>query len=264
MTFPTITGTIYSSMKMTELNMKWQQRKANPRLAKEKEEDPQRARMREDLENMRKGNILSSINSKLNAGAELTDEELAYLKQNSPGLYREAMEVKREREAYEKALKRCKTKDEVERLNANQMQKYLSQAKTVSNNPSLSKGEKRAQLEKILKRVMGIQSEHLKFVATKEYAELPREYEEKKKEKKEKETSLQLEKKEDLLPQDFQKVKDLLEQALSEAGLESERKETAPAETSSAKTSPETPDSQPEAAGTDEKPAPAPSLSVRV
>ncbi|MCI8441038.1 MAG: hypothetical protein HFG27_00705 [Provencibacterium sp.] len=213
-------------MKLMGLNMKWQQRQSAAFRAKEKQEDPDRARMREDLENMKKSSILSGINSKLNAGAELTDEEMAYLKQNNPQLYQEALDIKREREAYEKALKKCKTKDEVERLNANRMQMYLSQAKAVANNPSIPQGEKKAQLEKILKRVMGIQSEHMKFTATKEYADLPREYEEEKKKKKAEKNEPRLEKK-DLVPNDFKEVKELLEKALSEA---QEAADSAPAE----------------------------------
>ena len=53
------------------------------------------------------------------------------------------MEIKREREAYKHALKNCKTKDEVERLNTNKMNQFLSQAKTISSNPqSVERGEK--------------------------------------------------------------------------------------------------------------------------
>ena len=252
-------------MKIAKLNMKWQQRQSASFRAKEKQEDPERARMREDLEQMRKSNILSGINSKLNAGAKLTDEEMAYLKQNNPQLYQEALEVQREREAYEKALKKCKTKDEVERLNANRMQMYLSQAKAVANNPSIPQGEKKAQLEKILKRVMGVQSEHIEFTASKEYADLPREYEEEKKKKKQDEDGPRIEKKE-LIPEDFRKVRELLEKAMDEAEKAADSshpaKEMSKAEKSPAPqpAAPQKPDAG--SATTQEKNG-SPSLSIR-
>lgn len=176
-----ISGSIYNSLKLMNLGIKWQQRKADPTKPKEDEEDPQRAqlerRLQEQLESTNKSNILAAIDGKLKAGGELTKEELEYLKANNPQLYEEAMEIKREREAYKHALKNCKTKDEVERLNTNKMNQFLSQAKTISSNPNLSKGEKKAQLEKILRRVMGIRVEHNRFIQTKEFQDLPREEE---------------------------------------------------------------------------------------
>ncbi len=176
-----ISGSIYNSLKLMKLGIKWQQRKADPTRPKEDEEDPQRAqlekRLQEQLESTKKSNILAAIDGKLKAGGELTKEELEYLKAHNPKLYEEAMEIKREREAYKNALKNCKTKEEVERLNTNKMNQFLSQAKAIRNNPNLPKGEKVAQLEKILRRVMGIQTEHNRFIQTKAYQDLPREEE---------------------------------------------------------------------------------------
>ncbi len=176
-----ISGSIYNSLKLMKLGIKWQQRKADPTKPKEDEEDPQRAQLekhlQDQLESTNKSNILAAIDGKLKAGGELTKEELEYLKVHNPKLYEEAMEIKREREAYKQKKKNCKTKDEVERLNTNKLNQFLSQAKTISSNPNLSKGEKKAQLEKILRRVMGIRVEHNRFIQSKAYQDLPREEE---------------------------------------------------------------------------------------
>lgn len=180
-------GSIYGFMKSTELTMKWQQRSNdyNP-YRKGEEDDPERKSLRDSAESVRKGNIAYALNARLNAGSELTSDELAYLKANHPQLYQEAMELKQERAAYKKELEECETKDEVDELKSRKMQQFLAAAKTIQNNPSLPEGAKKAQLEKILKRVMNIQSEHVTFIKSKEYADLPRkaELEENEKERK--------------------------------------------------------------------------------
>ena len=187
-----ISGSIYNSLKLMKLGIKWQQRKADPTKPKEDEEDPQRAQLekhlQDQLESTNKSNILAAIDGKLKAGGELTKEELEYLKVHNPKLYEEAMEIKREREAYKHALKNCKTKDEVERLNTNKLNQFLGEAKAIRNNPNLPKGVKVAQLEKILRRVMGIQTEHNRFIQSKAYQDLPREEELREEKEKKKDT----------------------------------------------------------------------------
>lgn len=169
------TGTIYNSMKIAQLNMKWQQRKDNPNLMQKQDEDPQIRMLKKSAENVRKSNIISAIDGKLKAGGELSDDELAYLKAHNPQLYQEAMEIRQERAAYKKALENCETKEDVERLNSNRIQSALSQVNSIRGNPNIPQGAKVGLMEKIMRRMMGIQSEHQKFIRTKEYADLPRE-----------------------------------------------------------------------------------------
>lgn len=181
-------GSIYGFMKSTELTMKWQQREKNYNpYRKGEEDDPERKSLRDSAESVRKGNIVYSLNARLNAGGELTDDELAYLKTNHPQLYQEAVEIKQERAAYQKELESCETKDDVKELKSRKVQQYLSAAKTIQNNPSLPLGEKQTQLEKILKRVMSTEREHVAFIKSKTYAGLPRKAELEEKEKRAKE-----------------------------------------------------------------------------
>lgn len=186
--FLPMVGSIYNSLKTTELDMKWQQRKKDPNWESMDERSKEIARLQETAADVRKSNVISAINGKLLAGAQLNDQELAYLKQTNPQLYQEAMQISQERRAYEKELENCETKDEVEEKKAAKMQQLLSQAKTISNNPNIPEGEKYKQLTKISARTMGICKEHNRFLKTLRYAQLPREYElEREKKEREKE-----------------------------------------------------------------------------
>lgn len=181
MSFP-VMGSVYNLMKMTELNAKWKQNKDNPnKLKKNKEEeDPQMRQIKqfkEDLERMRKGNIISNLDTKLKSGGMLTDEELEYLKANNPELYQEAIDIKREREEYKKQLQSCKTKEDVEKLKANKMQNFMTAVHAIKGNPNIPKGKKVELLDKILRRSMAIEDEHVKFIQSKDYEELPTEEE---------------------------------------------------------------------------------------
>ena len=131
------------------------------------------ARYQEDLENMRKNDTMNSISNKLRSGQELTPDEVQYLQRNNPALYQEYQEIKSEKEAYERGLKNCKTKEDVERFKINKMNGYLAQAKSVMNNPNIPKGQKKALMEKILGKTMGIEKVHMKFVSSGRYASLP-------------------------------------------------------------------------------------------
>lgn len=172
---PIMSGTIYSMGKMAELESKWKQKKESGKIFQKEMTAEERlmARYQEDLENMRKDDTMNSISGKLRSGQELTPEEVRYLQKNNPALYQEYQEIRSEKEAYERGLKNCKTKEDVERFKINKMNGYLSQAKSVMNNPNIPKGQKKALMEKILGKTMGIEKVHMKFVASGGYAALP-------------------------------------------------------------------------------------------
>lgn len=176
---PIVSGTVRNAVKIAQLDNKWQQKKESGSLF-QKELTPEQQMVnwfQEDMQRMREGNELASISYKLKSGDSLTPEEVEYLQKNAPELYREYMEIRAEKEAYERQLKNCKTKEEVDRLKINKMNGILSQAKSVLNNPSIPKGKKLEMAEKFLMKVMGIQDVHMKFVEDGHYATLPTEEE---------------------------------------------------------------------------------------
>lgn len=175
MALPVI-GSVFQSIRMMGLSMKWQQRKADPTMPREGE-DPQAAMLRKQASDTRKSNAIASIQTKLDSGGELTPEELEYLRINAPTLYEEAMQIKRERAQYKQQLANCKTREEADQLYINKMQGYLSAARTISSNPNLSAAEKKGQLERIARRMIGIQTEQKIFVKNGDYERLPSEQE---------------------------------------------------------------------------------------
>lgn len=177
-----IIGSVHQTMQMMKLNMKWQQRKSNPLMPRE-DEDPEITRLRKQAEDVRKSNALAAIRGKMLSGADLTSEEMEYLKVNNPQMYQQAVEARQEREAYKKQLENCKTQEEVDRLHINRLQSFVSQAKTISNNPNIPKAQKKALLEGIMGRAMGIQSVKQKFVQSGRYERLPSEEEIRKEER---------------------------------------------------------------------------------
>ncbi|TCL57231.1 hypothetical protein EDD76_10993 [Kineothrix alysoides] len=172
-----IAGTIRNAVKLAELDNKWQQRKKNAGKDPAQAADPQIRQFQEDLQRMRENNQMASISAKLKAGAGLTSEEVKYLQKNSPELYREYLEVRNEKEAYERQLKACKTKEEAERLKINKMGRFMAEVKGIMSNGSIPEDKKLELIEKLQKRVMGVQTAHMAFVESAEYQELPSEEE---------------------------------------------------------------------------------------
>lgn len=64
---------------------------------------------------------LQRIKNKLKAGARLTGEEKAFLREHAPDLYRKVIALERERAAYEEQLKAARTRDEAENIRMNRM-----------------------------------------------------------------------------------------------------------------------------------------------
>ena len=183
-----ITGTIRNAVKLAELDNKWQQKKKSGGKAFNKELSPQEKQIKqyeEDLKKMRENDKMASIGTKLKSGAGLTSDEIEYLQKNNPQMYREYMEIKNEKEAYERQLKSCRTKDDVERVKIQKLGRFMAESKSVVNNPNIPEGKKLAMVEKILMKVMGDQKVYMKFVESGAYKALPTDEElaEEKKEK---------------------------------------------------------------------------------
>lgn len=176
---PIISGTVRNAGKLMQLDNKWQQKKAEGKIfAKElTPEERLLNHFQEQLEDMKKSKTMNDISNKVMSGDTLTLEEIEYLKKNNPQLYKTYMEVRAEREAYKKDLEKCKTKEDVDRLKLNKMSSYLSEAKSITNNPNIPKGQKLALIQKILMKATNVQDVHMKFVESGKYAALPTEQE---------------------------------------------------------------------------------------
>lgn len=188
----TMAGTIKRSVRMAVLDQKWQQKKNSfgqdkKKLAEMTAEERQLQDFREQAEQMRKSQKHANIDAKLAAGEELTPEEIEYLRQNNPQALKDYEDTQKERESYKRALRNCRTKEEVERLKYTKMGQFMAEVKKISSNACIPKGKKVALLKRILQQATAIEDEHKEFLKTSRYASLPTEEEAREAEKAEKE-----------------------------------------------------------------------------
>lgn len=188
----TMAGTIKRSVRMAALDQKWQQKKNSfgqdkKKLTEMTAEERQLQDFREQAEQMRKSQKHANIDAKLAAGEELTPEEIEYLRQNNPQALKDYEDTQRERENYKRALRNCRTKEEVERLKCTKMGQFMAEAKKISSNACIPKGKKVALLKRILQQATAVEDEHKEFLKTSRYASLPTEEEAREAEKAEKE-----------------------------------------------------------------------------
>lgn len=188
----TMAGTIKRSVRMAALDQKWQQKKNSfgqdkKKLTEMTAEERQLQDFREQAEQMRKSQKHANIDAKLAAGEELTPEEIEYLRQNNPQALKNYEDTQRERENYKRALRNCRTKEEVERLKYTKMGQFMAEAKKISSNACIPKGKKVALLKRILQQATAVEDEHKEFLKTSRYASLPTEEEAREAEKAEKE-----------------------------------------------------------------------------
>ncbi len=122
-------------------------------------------------------NKRNSILQKAYLGAKLTQEEKDYLRTKDPQTWQKLRSIEQEQKSYEKALKKCKTKEDVQRLKAMKVNASLSTIKSVENNPHIPISKK---LEICLQenyRCDKLEQSTQAFVESGEYAMLPTEAE---------------------------------------------------------------------------------------
>lgn len=128
--------------KSMEMQMKWQKKKETGDFTADgstKMNDP----IRQQAEEIRKANadgsskLSAQIDLKLNSGQKLTAEEMEYLRQTDPEKYQKIKSIEAEKENYERELKRCKTKEEVQRVRMAHTAASLSAVNEIKNNPNI-------------------------------------------------------------------------------------------------------------------------------
>lgn len=178
MLLPIISGTIRNTVKLAELDNKWQQKKKSGFLKQNMDaETRQIMQYKEDLEKMRESNQMAAIDAKLKSGKRLTQEEIDYLKKNNPTAYQNYLEVQQEKESYKRKLKSCKTKDDVDELKVTELGNMAAQSKKIANNPCIPEGQKLQLIGNILQKAAALQEVHMKFVESGAYSSLPTEEE---------------------------------------------------------------------------------------
>lgn len=178
--------------KNMKMQMKWKQKQssgnytnhANSLNSKEttSKEQPKSAEeaMLESLQTDSDTSMMQQIRTKMAAGKRLSSKEMDYLKENDPQTYQKAKEIEMEREAYERELKQCKTKEEVQRVKLSHAAAAMASVKEIESNPNIPKGEKLALMMQELAKSNALGESERAFAMSKDYKSLPTEAERKK------------------------------------------------------------------------------------
>ena len=110
------------------------------------------------------------INGKLYCGETLTEEDLLFLKANSPESYQKAVEVIRERKAFREELKKANSKEEASNIGSRKMNALSKELKAANGNIS-------AEMQ-ITTRINNMSKEYSQFIGSKRYKSLPDTYKE--------------------------------------------------------------------------------------
>lgn len=181
-----VTGTIYNTLRLQTLDQKWQQKKDSGDVLSRKEinerenwteADWMKHDFEEQLARNREAEKKTELSNKIMSGETLTPEEEEYLEKNDPQTLQKYRQTKAEKKSYEKKLRSCKTKEEVQRLKTNTLSGYLTAFKKIENDPYIPLSEKLAKAQEMLGKSKNIEAAERKFMTTARYRELPTEEE---------------------------------------------------------------------------------------
>ena len=116
---------------------------------------------------------MQRITNKIYAGSKLTEQEMQYLQKKNPVLYQKMRAVEAEAKQYEEDLKRCKTKDEAQRIKMNKINASVASIRSVESNPNISDADKLAFAQAEQAKMREIEKITTKFIESGAYAALP-------------------------------------------------------------------------------------------
>lgn len=170
--------------KNMEMHLKWQQKKKNNDFTADG--STKLSALDQQAEEMRRAaadgstKLMNQIRLKLNSGKKLTTEEMEYLQKHDPQTYQHVKSMEAEQESYKRELKRCKTKEEVQRVRMSHTAQSLSAVNNIKNNPAIPEGKKLGLIMQELQKHQALQEVTREFVESGKYEKLPTEAERRK------------------------------------------------------------------------------------
>lgn len=164
--------------KNMEMQIKWNKKKAMGDFTADgsmKLNDPVR-RQAEEIRKSRKdgsSQLSAQIDLKLQSGKKLTPEEMDYLQKTDPQKYQKIKAMEAEQKNYEKELKRCKTKEEVQRVRMAHTASSLDAVNSIKNNPAIPEEKKFELIMQEHYKHMALETSTKEFVESGGYAKLP-------------------------------------------------------------------------------------------
>ena len=227
--FNMMTGSINNHLKNIKMKSEWCQRgldksrmnKSTPSWLRTKESDRQKEKTIGGIAMPEPRNYtLESIQNKVKSGKKLTAEEKEYLSKNDPKTLESANKAEAERANFEKDLKRCHTKEDVQRLRMQYANASISRLKAVENNPNIPLNKK---LEIALEengKTMAIQEAVKAHIISGKYAKLPTNSELREVEKEEKENMEPIVNENEKLDEDKKEIKPISDFVKSEKSVD--------------------------------------------
>ncbi len=189
----TMISSLNTYTKNMKMQMKWKQRKSSGDYTSKGNSENLTATerllrdQREKAAELMKQNTSSvskqQIDMKIRSGKRLSTAEMQYLKENDPQTYEKAKQIELERQAYERELKQCKTKEEVQRVKFSHAAASLATVKETDTNPNIPEGAKLAIITQELAKTNALGDAERAFLQSGEYRSLPSENEQIKAEK---------------------------------------------------------------------------------
>ena len=130
---------------------------------------------------------LKDIMEKVYAGKKLTRDEKEYLKAKNPAAYAQIESANQEQKAYERELKRCRTKEDVQRAKALRAGAALTRVNSVLHDPAIPQEKKLETIGIEKYRLEKLNESERAFVRRGEYGKLPTDAEKSRVEKEERE-----------------------------------------------------------------------------
>lgn len=174
--------------KSMEMKMKWQKKQSSSDYTADGTTslDSSTRKQLEDIRESQKDGskqMAAQIELKMMSGKRLSAEEMDYLKEHDPETYKKAKAIEMEREAYERELKNCKTKEEVQRVKAAHAATALDRVNDIKNNPNIPSGKKLELIKQEHFKASALDDTMRTFTKSGEYQKLPTEAERQKAEK---------------------------------------------------------------------------------
>lgn len=182
----TTIGSLGNYMRNFKLQTQWQMKKQSGDLTNQKkklqkwvdETTLALEKLREEAKEKNTGGVdVKALYTKIQNGKKLSAGEMDYLRTHDPQMYEKVKNIEREKQAYEEEIKRCKTKDDVQRAKFNRISTSLATVKSVENNPNIPLSAKLGIAMAENAKIKAIEEITLKFVESGEYAKLPTEAE---------------------------------------------------------------------------------------
>ncbi len=116
---------------------------------------------------------LRTILYRVYAGKKLSSQDQQYLLQKDPLTYNRMHSIDQEQKAYERALKRCRTKEDVQRLKLSRIGSSLATVRAVEHNSAISDEKKLKIILLENRRCTALNDSTRSFIRRGSYAKLP-------------------------------------------------------------------------------------------